>query len=104
MAVGLALAAFGAVAAVRAARGVWRVVTLLAVVAVVWLVVPTIAVAVAATHVPHADLGDRTPADLGLEYTDVTFRTPDDVRLSGLVPAVAQRGRGDPAPRRRLHP
>ena len=80
---GLGLAIGGTVVLVRAARGLWRVVVLLVVVAAALVVIPTIAIAVAATHVPPTELADVTPADEGLEARDVSFRTPDGVRLSG---------------------
>ena len=80
---GLALAVWGAIALIRAAHRWGRLGMLLAVLAATYVIVPTIAVAVAATHVPRAALGDATPADVGLEYTDVQFRASDGVRLSG---------------------
>ena len=81
--VGLGLVGVGAVALVRSFHGFARVGVLLAVVAVAYVVVPTIGVAVAATHVPRTDLGSATPADLGLVYRDVHFEAADGVRLSG---------------------
>ena len=83
MVVGLGLAAFGTIVLVRSVRGVGRVGMVLLVALVAYAVVPSVAVAVAATHVPRTTLADVTPADLGLDYTDATFRTPDGVRLSG---------------------
>jgi alpha/beta superfamily hydrolase len=80
---GLVLLMVGAVVLVRSARG-WR--RLLAVpiglVLVYGLGFP-IVVAVAATNVPRAALGEDTPATLGLEYVHVAFRATDGVRLSG---------------------
>lgn len=43
----------------------------------------TLGQAVAATNVPRPGLGDRTPADEGLEYRDVELAATDGVRLSG---------------------
>lgn len=81
--VGLGLAAVGTVALVRSVRGIRRVGMLVLVVVVAYVVVPTVAVAVAATRVPPTALGDERPADVGLTASDVTFRTPDGVRLAG---------------------
>jgi predicted acyl esterase len=47
-----------------------------------YLVMP-VAVGLMLTHVPPIPVGSRTPADLGLAYRDVWFRTPDGVSLSG---------------------
>jgi pimeloyl-ACP methyl ester carboxylesterase len=43
----------------------------------------SIGYAVAATHVPRTTVGSVTPADHGLPYRDVQFRTGDGVTLSG---------------------
>ncbi|WP_195210396.1 alpha/beta hydrolase [Actinomarinicola tropica] len=51
---------------------------LLAVALMVW----TLGQAVAATNVPRTELGERTPADLGLAYEDVELRATDGVQLS----------------------
>jgi pimeloyl-ACP methyl ester carboxylesterase len=83
LAVGLGLAAWGTVWLFRAAHGLWRVGVVLAVSAAAYVVVPTIGIAVAATHAPRPHLGDATPTDVGLEYTDVEFPAADGVRLSG---------------------
>jgi dienelactone hydrolase len=82
MVVGLVLAAVGTVAAVRSSREVWRIGVVAAVAVAAYVVVPTIAIAVAATHVPPTALADVDPGAVGLEYADVSFRTPDGVRLS----------------------
>jgi fermentation-respiration switch protein FrsA (DUF1100 family) len=42
-----------------------------------------VAVAAHATAQPVAQLGDRTPADLGLDYEDVTFDARDGTTLAG---------------------
>jgi hypothetical protein len=62
----------------------WRRLLAIPVAAVVayYLVMP-MAVGLMLTHVPAIAVGSRTPADLGLEYRDVSFRTPDGVALSG---------------------
>lgn len=80
---GLVLAAFGTVTVVRLAAGIRRVGAVLLVAFVAYMVVPTVAVAVAATHPPRPALGDVTPADVGLDATDVTFTSADGVDLAG---------------------
>lgn len=80
---GLGLVGLGAVVLVRSFHGLARAGVLLAIVALAYVVVPTIGLAVAATHVPPTEVGSTTPADLGLEYRDVRFRAADGVALSG---------------------
>lgn len=81
----LAVAAlgWGSAGLVRTARGWWRLVAGVLVVVLTLLVVPATWPAVYATHPPRPALGARTPADLGLEYRDVTFPASDGVVLSG---------------------
>ena len=71
-------------------RSVWRAGHLVARVLVVPLAVVLVATAaltlgqaVAATNVPRAALGDRTPQSVGLRHEDVTTLTDDGVRLAG---------------------
>ena len=80
---GLALLALGV-------RSVWRGGHLVARLLVVPLAVVLVATAaltlgqaVAATNVPRAALGDRTPQSVGLRHEDVTALTDDGVRLAG---------------------
>src|SRR5438128_2130651 len=74
--VGLALAGFAGVAAWRATHRWNRL--WLAPMAVVWLVVTwAVALAVMFSYSPRTTLGSVTPADRGLTYTEVTFRTND---------------------------
>ena len=54
----------------------------IALVLLVFVVAP-LAIAVAATNVPRTAVGSTTPADLGLTYDAVTFRTADGVDLAG---------------------
>ena len=79
---GVVLAVAGTVVGTRGRRPSRRigagVGTLVAAVIVVLVVAP----AVAATNVPHADLG-ATPASRGLAYETVTLTTDDGVRLAG---------------------
>lgn len=73
----------------RGARRWQRVLAPPVALVLVAFVVYPIAVATHATTQPAAPLGDATPADLGLQYDDVTFETPDDVTLSGwYLPSV----------------
>ncbi len=87
---GLALACIGVVAAAWAARrllsGVrrrWWVLWLPVVLVTTYLAIWTVGQGVAASLPPHASLGDRTPASVGLAYDDVTLRTSDGVELAG---------------------
>lgn len=80
---GVFLLSWGVVGLVRAARGWWRaLVGALAVAGVALVVLPT-APALYVTNVPRPSVGEATPADRGLDYQDVRFRTPDGVTLSG---------------------
>ncbi|GAA1970378.1 hypothetical protein GCM10009817_07870 [Terrabacter lapilli] len=81
--VGLVLIGLGVRSAWRTRRLASRL--LVGPVAVVLVAVAglTLGQAVAATLGPHAPLGDRTPASVGLRYEDVTARTADGVRLAG---------------------
>ncbi|EWT03493.1 hypothetical protein N865_17375 [Intrasporangium oryzae NRRL B-24470] len=89
-AVAVLAALAGLVLLVLGFRSMWRtghpVARLVAAPLVIVLVATaalTLGQAVAATVVPRAALGDRTPASLGLRYEDVTARTADGVRLAG---------------------
>ena len=79
-------------ACIRVLRGSprWRkVVVIASAVLSLFVATWTVGQAVAVTNVPHAELGDRTPADVGLTYEDVELRTSDGVRLSAwYVPAT----------------
>ena len=87
---GLVLLGAGGAALVRAGRRWMRPVIGLGELLVAGLAVLTFGQAVAATNVPRTDVGATTPADRGLTYRDVEFRTADGVRLSGwYVPSRA---------------
>lgn len=75
-----AWATFGILAAVR--RRWWALVIPVVLVAT-YLVVWTLGQAVAASFAPRPALGEGTPAELGLAYDDVTFRSSDDQVLAG---------------------
>ena len=80
---GLVLLVAGTVGLTRSVHG-WRrpLVAVTTVVVTVLVVLPGWQ-AVYATNTPRPALGSISPADLGLSYRDVAFRTPDGVRLSG---------------------
>jgi pimeloyl-ACP methyl ester carboxylesterase len=88
---GALLLSWGVAGLVRAARGWWRLlVGVTAVVVAALLVVPT-APAFYVTNVPRPSVGEATPADRGVDYRDVRFRTPDGATLSGWY--IASRNR-----------
>ena len=80
---GVAALGWGSVGLVSRASGWWRLVPGAVLVALTVLVVPATWPAVYATHPPRPALGSTTPADLGLQYRDVTFPASDGVLLSG---------------------
>jgi len=82
---------------VRRWRRLWLVPTvLLALIVLVSLALGTMYGVVA----PRTALGSATPADAGLAYTDVTFRTSDGVLLSAwYVPRCSAASTGSPTGR-----
>ena len=87
---GLVLLVAGAATLVRASRRWLRPFVALGPLLLAGLAALTLGQAVAATNVPRTDVGAMTPADRGLTYRDVEFRTSDGVRLSGwYVPSRA---------------
>ncbi|WP_374457416.1 alpha/beta hydrolase [Nocardioides sp.] len=80
---GLVAAGWGAVRLLRGTRRRWWLLTVPALLLATYLALWTIGQAVVAAHPPRPSLGDRTPADVGLTYRDVTFPSSDGVRLSG---------------------
>jgi pimeloyl-ACP methyl ester carboxylesterase len=79
---GLVLYGAGVGGLVPAARSWWRVAVVLLALAVTYVVVLPVSVAIAATNVPGTTVGDATPADRGLEYSEVALETEDGVSLS----------------------
>lgn len=80
---GLVLLVWGAVTLVRPLRRRWARAGITAVVLLVALLgLRTLGVAVAATHVPPTDVGDRSPADVVVAVETVTVTTPDGVDLA----------------------
>ena len=103
---GLVLLIWGAAALVRAIPGWWRLLAIPVALAVAQFVLMPLTFAFYATNVPPGPLGTGTPAQYGLTYQDVAFRTADGVRLSAwYIPArngaavVLLPARGPPAPR-----
>ena len=80
---GVALLGWGGAALTRSIPGWWRLLALPVGVAVLAFVLFPLTMAVNATNRPPNPLGTATPADRGLAYQDVVFRTDDGVRLSG---------------------
>ena len=86
---GVGLVGVGVRAAWRRFPGAGRVGLVPALLAALFVAVWVVGQAVAVTNVPRTEVGAETPADRGLPYTDVVFRTEDDVVLSGwYVPSV----------------
>jgi pimeloyl-ACP methyl ester carboxylesterase len=79
---GVILLVAGATSLVRATPGWWRLLAPPVAVATMWFVVFPLTMAVFATHRPPGLPGSATPAQFGLAYRDVAFRTSDGVLLS----------------------
>jgi uncharacterized protein len=79
---GLVLLIWGAIALIRAIPGWWRLLAIPAALALLEFVLLPLTVAVNATNRPPVQLGTGSPAQYGLSYRDVSFRTADGVRLS----------------------
>jgi uncharacterized protein len=79
----VALLVVGAVRLLRPVRGWRRLIAVPIGLLVAYYFAMPVAVGLMLAHVPPIALGARTPADVGLEYRDVSFRTPDGVTLSG---------------------
>lgn len=78
---GLTLLGFAGRLAWRALRG-WRRLWLVPLTAVLLALMSSVAIGTMLGVAPRAESGAVTPADRGLAYRDVTFRTGDGVRLS----------------------
>jgi pimeloyl-ACP methyl ester carboxylesterase len=81
--VGLVVAAWAGVLLLRGTRRRWWLLSVPALLLATYLSLWTIGQAVAAAYPPRPELGDRTPADVGLAHRDVTFTSSDGVRLAG---------------------
>jgi uncharacterized protein len=85
---GLVLLIWGAAALIRATPGWWRLLAIPAALVLLQFVLLPLTFAVHATNRPPGALGTGTPAQDGLTYRDVAFRTADGVRLSAwYIPA-----------------
>ncbi|TDU83874.1 serine aminopeptidase S33 family [Kribbella voronezhensis] len=80
---GLVLICAGGALLVRLTRGWRRVLVVPALLATLVVSLYSLGQAVAATNVPRTELGELSPADFGLTFSDARFRTTDDVLLSG---------------------
>ena len=85
---GLVLLIWGAAALIRAIPGWWRLLAIPAALVLLQFVLVPLTYAVHATNRPPGAPGTGTPAQYGLTYQDVSFRTADGVRLSAwYIPA-----------------
>jgi len=85
---GVFLLAWGAVALVRTMPGWWRLLAIPAALVLLWFVLYPVTIAVIATNRPPGPPGTATPAEYGLTYHNVAFRTADGIRLSAwYIPA-----------------
>jgi uncharacterized protein len=85
---GLVLLIWGAAALIRATPGWWRLLAIPAALALLQFVLMPLTYAFHATNRPPGALGTGTPAQYGLTYQNVAFRTADGVRLSAwYIPA-----------------
>jgi dienelactone hydrolase len=82
LATGIALLSAGALTLIRQLRGWWRLVAIPAALVLLAFVVYPLTVAINVTNRPATALGSETPADRGLAYEDVSFRTSDGLRLA----------------------
>lgn len=80
---GLALAAWSGWRLLTGVRRRWWLLLLPLLLATAYVAVWTVGQAVAASFPARPELGDGTPATVGLSYRDVTLRPIDDVRLAG---------------------
>ena len=90
MACGVVLVAAGTMVASRGRRVIRRIGAAVISVLLVAVVGFVVGPAVAATNVPHPEIG-ATPASIGLAYESVTLATDDGVRLAGWYLASTNR-------------
>lgn len=83
LAAGIVLLVLGATLLLRAGRRWQRIALLPGLVLALGLALLMVAQPIAATNVPPTELGERTPADLGLTYVDVRFPAAGGVTLAG---------------------
>lgn len=80
---GAALVVWGTVRVLASIRRRWWTPAVLLVLVATFLSSWTLGQAVAAAYAPRPELGERTPADLGVAFRDVTFPSGDGVELAG---------------------
>lgn len=80
--IGLALLAFAGVVAWRGLHR-WHRLWLLPIAVVALVVMWSVAMGTMLSYAPRNTLGSATPADHGLTYSNVSFRTSDGVQLAG---------------------
>jgi hypothetical protein len=81
--VGLVVAGWAGLRVLRGTRARWWLLTVPALLLATYVSLWTVGQGVAATYPPHPGLGDRTPADVGLDFREVSFRSGDGVELAG---------------------
>jgi uncharacterized protein len=83
LATGLVVSVWAAVRILGSTRRRWWVLVIPLMLVATYLSLWTLGQAVAASYAPRPELGERTPADLGLTYREVTFPSSDGVELAG---------------------
>jgi uncharacterized protein len=83
VAIGLVASMWAAIRILAATRRRWWALVVTLMLIATYLVLWTLGQAVAASYAPRPALGERTPADLGLAYRDVTFPSSDGTDLAG---------------------
>jgi dienelactone hydrolase len=81
--IGLVASVWAAIRILAATRRRWWAPIVALLLVATYLVLWTLGQAVAASYAPRPALGERTPADLGLAYRDVTFPSSDGTDLAG---------------------
>lgn len=88
LAAGLIVSLWMAIRMLAAVRRRWWAPVAALLLVATYLVLWTVGQAVVASFAPRPELGDRTPADLGIAFTDVTFPSSDGDELAGwYIPA-----------------
>lgn len=81
--IGLVASVWAAIRILAATRRRWWAPVVALMLIATYLVLWTLGQAVAASYPPRPALGERTPADLGLAYRNVTFPSSDGTDLAG---------------------
>lgn len=77
------MAGWAGLGVLRSTRRRWWLLSVPALLLATYVSLWTVGQAVAATHPPRPGLGDRTPADVGLDYREVRFPSSDGMELAG---------------------